>query len=154
MNDVANDVDDSLGELLALQRTAFLREGPPSLAQRRADLKKLRTAIVARKTDITDAMMADFGHRAPFESLMEPLSLVLGIDYLLGNLAKFMRPTRRHVAMSMRFGSARIEYQPLGVIGIRSEEHTSELKSLMRISYAVFCLKKKKHPTRNILYTT
>src|SRR3546814_15754471 len=28
---------------------------------------------------------------------------------------------------------------------IRSEEHTSELQSLMRISYAVFCLKKKKH---------
>src|SRR3546814_4935485 len=29
----------------------------------------------------------------------------------------------------------------------RSEEHTSELQSLMRISYAVFCLKKKKIPT-------
>src|SRR3546814_9240020 len=28
---------------------------------------------------------------------------------------------------------------------IRSEEHTSELQSLMRISYAVFCLKKKKY---------
>src|SRR3546814_9273150 len=28
--------------------------------------------------------------------------------------------------------------------GVRSEEHTSELQSLMRISYAVFCLKKKK----------
>src|SRR3546814_977752 len=30
----------------------------------------------------------------------------------------------------------------------RSEEHTSELQSLMRISYAVFCLKKKKHTKR------
>src|SRR3546814_10358143 len=30
-------------------------------------------------------------------------------------------------------------------LGVRSEEHTSELQSLMRISYAVFCLKKKKH---------
>src|SRR3546814_10197353 len=29
----------------------------------------------------------------------------------------------------------------------RSEEHTSELQSLMRISYAVFCLKKKQHNT-------
>src|SRR3546814_6839993 len=28
---------------------------------------------------------------------------------------------------------------------VRSEQHTSELQSLMRISYAVFCLKKKKH---------
>src|SRR3546814_1392948 len=31
------------------------------------------------------------------------------------------------------------------VFGHRSEEHTSELQSLMRISYAVFCLKKKKN---------
>src|SRR3546814_4914178 len=35
---------------------------------------------------------------------------------------------------------------PLGVL--RSEEHTSELQSLMRISYAVFCLKKKNHTFR------
>src|SRR3546814_3351569 len=34
------------------------------------------------------------------------------------------------------------------VPSIRSEEHTSELQSLMRISYAVFCLKKKKHHTQ------
>src|SRR3546814_1236066 len=33
---------------------------------------------------------------------------------------------------------------------IRSEEHTSELQSLMRISYAVFCLKKKKKTTKHI----
>src|SRR3546814_7077374 len=32
---------------------------------------------------------------------------------------------------------------------VRSEEHTSELQSLMRISYAVFCLKKKKKPNNN-----
>src|SRR3546814_4166005 len=31
----------------------------------------------------------------------------------------------------------------LGQLAVRSEEHTSELQSLMRISYAVFCLKKK-----------
>src|SRR3546814_8055773 len=34
--------------------------------------------------------------------------------------------------------------QPAVAAGWRSEEHTSELQSLMRISYAVFCLKKKK----------
>src|SRR3546814_8462396 len=33
--------------------------------------------------------------------------------------------------------------------GLRSEEHTSELQSLMRISYAVFCLKKKKNKSKN-----
>src|SRR3546814_7159551 len=33
----------------------------------------------------------------------------------------------------------------VGAVGVRSEEHTSELQSLMRSSYAVFCLKKKRH---------
>src|SRR3546814_1579932 len=34
------------------------------------------------------------------------------------------------------------------VVIVRSAEHTSELQSLMRISYAVFCLKKKTHPSK------
>src|SRR3546814_1399935 len=38
--------------------------------------------------------------------------------------------------------------------GLRSEEHTSELQSLMRISYAVFCLKKKKTQTQTHIKKT
>src|SRR3546814_4445869 len=43
-----------------------------------------------------------------------------------------------------------IAYLPAFAAGLagRSEEHTSELQSLMRISYAVFCLKKKKLTTQ------
>src|SRR3546814_5510852 len=37
-----------------------------------------------------------------------------------------------------------VEFVDIGQPSMRSEEHTSELQSLMRISYAVFCLKKKK----------
>src|SRR3546814_5668185 len=37
---------------------------------------------------------------------------------------------------------------------VRSEEHTSELQSLMRISYAVFCLQKKKNTTQLITNNT
>src|SRR3546814_9892743 len=44
-------------------------------------------------------------------------------------------PARRHAAPRLRLGDA---------VGARSEEHTSELQSLLRISYAVFCLKNKK----------
>src|SRR3546814_1543680 len=58
-----------------------------------------------------------------------------------------------------RFGEKRGSAPP--AIGVdhpdRSEEHTSELQSLMRISYAVFCLKKKKDHTdtdTQPLYTT
>src|SRR3546814_3803846 len=37
-------------------------------------------------------------------------------------------------------------------VAVRSEEHTSELQSLMRISYAVFCLKKKIHQSHCIFH--
>src|SRR3546814_2938158 len=52
------------------------------------------------------------------------------------------------------YGTAIGTIQPatlaIGAGALRSEEHTSELQSLMRISYAVFCLKtKKKHNTTN-----
>src|SRR3546814_3559311 len=45
-----------------------------------------------------------------------------------------------------RMDAAIVELDALAdPVGARSEEHTSELQSLMRISYAVFCLKKKIH---------
>src|SRR3546814_8990646 len=45
---------------------------------------------------------------------------------------------------SLRVGGEERKLLPGGLGEPRSEEHTSELQSLMRISYAVFCLKKKK----------
>jgi hypothetical protein len=48
------------------------------------------------------------------------MGVVQGIDYLERNLRRFMRPARRHIALDMRLGSNRIEYQPLGVVGIIS----------------------------------
>src|SRR3546814_18912763 len=48
------------------------------------------------------------------------------------------RHSRRCCAISLR--ESRLAHRPM-----RSEEHTSELQSLMRISYAVFCLKTKKY---------
>src|SRR3546814_10293322 len=44
----------------------------------------------------------------------------------------------------LRAAGVEIESGKKGGWAVRSEEHTSELQSLMRISYAVFCLKKKK----------
>src|SRR3546814_2456482 len=47
----------------------------------------------------------------------------------------------RHASQDSRTAA---DTRRAGCSGWRSEEHTSELQSLMRISYAVFCLKKKK----------
>src|SRR3546814_10167377 len=51
-----------------------------------------------------------------------------------------VRPISAKHAQASRF----LQQSPMPFLTNRSEEHTSELQSLMRISYAVFCLKKKK----------
>src|SRR3546814_9922687 len=53
---------------------------------------------------------------------------------------------RRAIARSLH-GHRRSRKACAPRLSRRSEEHTSELQSLMRISYAVFCLKKTKHKT-------
>src|SRR3546814_4348438 len=57
-----------------------------------------------------------------------------------------------YIAHGFRHRAAELATEWLGPrteLEIRSEEHTSELQSLMRISYAVFCLKKKTKQIRN-----
>src|SRR3546814_6551487 len=56
-------------------------------------------------------------------------------------------PRRRRAEASHQPGPQAVRLQP---VGGRSEEHTSELQSLMRISYAVFCLKKKTPKQREV----
>src|SRR3546814_3717694 len=64
------------------------------------------------------------------------------------------RPVGHHKVAVFVFGCVGKEFfVPRQAIDIRSEEHTSELQSLMRISYAVFCLKKKIFKTYTILST-
>src|SRR3546814_606468 len=54
----------------------------------------------------------------------------------------------QHVHAALDRGGFDLGHQAVVERGDRSEEHTSELQSLMRISYAVFCLKKKQNATR------
>src|SRR3546814_6476035 len=68
-------------------------------------------------------------------SFNSPMGACAACDGL--GVTRFFDPKRvvANPALSLAAGAVR---------GWRSEEHTSELQSLMRISYAVFCLKKKK----------
>src|SRR3546814_3076652 len=71
------------------------------------------------------------------------LRLLVGLDELLRDLGMALHEAlRRHQRQAVAFEAV---FRP----GDRSEEHTSELQSLMRISYAVFCLKKKRHIKHN-----
>src|SRR3546814_1760379 len=60
---------------------------------------------------------------------------------------KFAEEAARHRAFLPRAELAAPRLDELLALDDRSEEHTSELQSLMRISYAVFCLKKNKKPS-------
>src|SRR3546814_7797917 len=72
--------------------------------------------------------------------------LLLGVATAL--TMSYLRPARRWLLPVLVVSQAIPVFAiaPLMVLwlGYRSEEHTSELQSLMRISYAVFCLKKQK----------
>jgi hypothetical protein len=61
--DVRVTEDIRLKSLLAKQREAFLRDGAPPLAKRRANLLKLKNALLARRAEYQAAIDADFGHR-------------------------------------------------------------------------------------------
>src|SRR3546814_2023697 len=69
---------------------------------------------------------------------------------MAGHLARMLATRadkRKH--RRRRIAWLRRQDVPVDRAAVRSEEHTSELQSLMRISYAVFCLKKKKQTTHN-----
>src|SRR3546814_3936378 len=69
-----------------------------------------------------------------------------GVGYGLDHVA---RTSQRLATIAMGYADG--WPRSLGGKGAaRSEEHTSELQSLMRISYAVFCLKKKRNPFKKL----
>jgi coniferyl-aldehyde dehydrogenase len=136
---VADQTDhERFSAILASQRAAYLRDGTPPLTKRRNDLKKLKTALLARRKAFEVAINEDFGNRSRHETaMMEILGVVQGIDYLDRNLRRFMKPDHRHIALHMRLGSNRIEYQPLGVVGVISPWNYPVNLSLMPVVTAI-----------------
>src|SRR3546814_3475741 len=87
----------------------------------------------------------------PADDLALGIRLVEPHRPLAGRLAAHLPDfSQRGLAVDLRLALAEpVEVGPVeDEQGFRSEEHTSELQSLMRISYAVFCLKKKKKNKR------
>src|SRR3546814_4445810 len=81
------------------------------------------------------------------DTLVPDTTLFRSVLRVAGVVADF--PPDRIVAFEIETGQHHGALRQAGhgpqQLGGRSEEHTSELQSLMRISYAVFCLKKKNH---------
>src|SRR3546814_8937695 len=104
-----------------------------------------RYGTAGARTDVGQVIVVAPGRAAgqvePEAQLGEQRQLPADIDF--GPMLALQRFEERE--QSLVAGRMRLPFRH----GTRSEEHTSELQSLMRISYAVFCLKKKNTPQRN-----
>src|SRR3546814_9947952 len=89
---------------------------------------------------VKDFLTYKVGNKPP-EYFMKPLYVITR-----DNMAKYAdQLSEGHKAMFKTYPDYKmVVYPTVRNAFFRSEEHTSELQSLMRISYAVFCLKKKK----------
>lgn len=118
---VSSSASDELRDTLERQRAAFLKEGPPSLSDRRADLARLKAAMKENARRIADVISADFGNRSTHETLLaEVFTTLSAIRHASRHLAQWMRPKRVSVGFEFWPGRARIFYQPVGVVGIIS----------------------------------
>ena len=116
---VSDDPGSAMQHLLARQRAAFLREGPPTLALRLSALSRLRAAVLDRREAIAAAISADFGHRSPDETaIMELMPLLQTLRHQQRHLKRWMRPERRAVPSTLQPARAFVLHQPLGVVGI------------------------------------
>src|SRR3546814_3750496 len=82
-----------------------------------------------------------------YNKVAGPLALTLCLVMVAGPLLAWRRDDGKRLWSRLPLAVLAGALVLFGLIlfGGRSEEHTSELQSLMRISYAVFCLKKKKY---------
>jgi len=112
---------EQLHSVLAAQRAGFLRDGPPSLAQRLASLDTLKRILLENTEAFVAAVAADFGHRSRHETLLADIApCIEGIKHMRKHLSGWMKPERRATSINFLLAKARILRQPLGVIGIIS----------------------------------
>lgn len=93
----------------------------PALEQRRAHLAALRAGVIEAREAVAAAIDADFSGRPAVETQLAEIAPVLSaIDHAATRLARWMRPERREVSWRFWFASNRVQYQPLGVVGVLS----------------------------------
>ncbi len=112
-------LNTDLSALFHAQRMAALRDPMPTHARRIAMLDALSAAVRRHEQDWVDAISADFGHRAPYETrMLEWMPLLTEIAHVRRHLKSWMRP--RRVAPNWNFlpGRSRLYPQPRGVVGV------------------------------------
>ncbi|QOL26338.1 coniferyl aldehyde dehydrogenase [Thalassotalea sp. LPB0316] len=108
-----------LDHILDQQKVAFNANPYPEYQARINDLDTLKSLVLDNQDALVSAMNEDFGNRSVDDSKIgDILTTVAGIHYAKKQLKKWMKPQKRHVGILFQPASARVEYQPLGVVGI------------------------------------
>ncbi|MGB0834605.1 MAG: coniferyl aldehyde dehydrogenase [Psychrobium sp.] len=109
----------SLQALLTSQKQAFIKAPVSDVKERIGWLKDLKQALLTHQDDLITAMANDYGQRPHNDSLIgDILPCVMNINYTIRRLKKWMKPSRRHAGLLLSPATVRVEYQPLGVVGI------------------------------------
>jgi coniferyl-aldehyde dehydrogenase len=110
-----------MGEMLGIQRTAFMAELPVSVAVRRDRLKRAAAMVKDNAARFCDALSEDFGHRSPRQSMITDIAAsVSPLNHAAKMVARWARREKKPVLFPLGLLGARawVEYQPKGVVGI------------------------------------
>jgi len=118
------DFEVRMRDVLARQKQAHIKDGPPSAAKRIDWIDRAIALIVDNQEAIAEALREDFGHRSVHASLFTDVAGSIGpLKHAKAHLKQWMKREKRKVTPAILglFGAkAYIEYQPKGVIGVIS----------------------------------
>lgn len=110
---------ERLQPLFERQRSAFQAQPSPGAEDRLQWLEALHDLLARHQQPLIEAISEDFGNRSADETrLAEIMPSLHGIRYAKRRLRRWMKPSRRNVGLAFQPASARVVYQPLGVVGI------------------------------------
>jgi coniferyl-aldehyde dehydrogenase len=110
---------DEIASALHVQRSAFLRDGPPTVAVRRDRIDRLAALTLENADEFTHVMSQDFGNRSiQAATVSDILGSITDVALIRRNLKKWMKPRDIMPAMRAIGVRTRVQARPLGVVGV------------------------------------
>src|SRR3984893_17922097 len=109
----------SLQNMLSAQRAAFIASPLPNKGERRQRLELLKRSLLSYRDVLAAAESRDFGgHSLDEVMLAEIFPLIEALNAAIKHVGRWMKPSKRRVALPMLPSRAQVIYQPLGVVGV------------------------------------
>ncbi|HTT98778.1 MAG TPA: coniferyl aldehyde dehydrogenase [Rhizomicrobium sp.] len=121
---MADDFEARMRDVLARQKRANIKDGPPSAEKRIEWLDRAIDIVIGHKDAIAEALREDFGHRSVQASLFTDAAGAIGpLKHAKAHVKTWMKREKRKVSPAILglFGAkAYVDYQPKGVVGVIS----------------------------------